>query len=731
MTQRRFWDLLIASFGALFFEMLLVRWLPTTIYYLGYYKNCILFATFLGFGCGSATRRRVDRVVPYFALFVAAAVLAAVITEHYTRIVPLATGEFLWSQAKTASVAVPILILLLVVFVISALLMMPIGRLVGNHLEAFPPITAYSINIAASLLGVLSFLVLSYLRFGPAAWFTIAVLPILYFVRGNRLGIICNLAGLLLAVGILQFFRSPQEYWSPYSKITLEEPFLPINARLLLTNNNGHQVLYDLSPERLVSRGSSQNPEALAEAVTSDASAPGSGSEARARPSVWDLAQTHQYMYESAYEILQPRSVLIVGGGTGNEAAAALRRGAERVDVVEIDPVIIAIGRTFHPERPYRDSRVRVINDDARHYMATTHERYDLVIFGFLDSTSHLSGMSNIRLDNYVYTVESFRQARSLLEPGGLLQVTYYAVADFVRLRIFLMIEEAFGEAPLITQLSLFPSADVIFFAGPAVSKTSQLSLPGLLQKTYGHEFSAVTRRALAATDDWPYLNVRTRSIGRDYLLGLASMVLISFLFIRGFVWSGTMPTRDTASGWCFFLQGAGFMLLETNTITRMALILGSTWIVTSFAVILVLLAALVSNVVVQRSTFPSVPAGIAMLAIAALLNYVVDIHTYLALARWFRTPLAALQVYLPILASSLVFGRLFQRSDKSSYDFGMNILGAVFGGMIEYSSLIVGIRTVYLLALVLFLAVLLPYRRMAAEDSRDELLSRAFAGPG
>src|SRR3989442_11157039 len=111
--QRRFWNLFIASFGALFFEMLLVRWLPTTIYYLGYYKNCILFATFLGFGCGSATRRRVDRALPYLGFVIAATVLGASITEHYTRIVPLDTGEFLWPQVKTASVALPILILLL------------------------------------------------------------------------------------------------------------------------------------------------------------------------------------------------------------------------------------------------------------------------------------------------------------------------------------------------------------------------------------------------------------------------------------------------------------------------------------------------------------------------------------------------------------------------------------------------------------------------------------------
>src|SRR5262245_7450168 len=404
LRQRRFWDLLIASFGALFLEMLLVRWLPTTIYYLGYYKNCILFATFLGFGCGCATQRRVDRVLPYFTFVFAAVTFGAAITERFTQIVPLSTGEFLWSPPKTSGVELPVLVLLLVVFVVGAMVMMPVGRLVGNALESFPPITAYSINILASLSGVLSFVFLSYLSLGPVVWFAIAALPFVYFTRRSRVAITCNLLGLILTIGILQYFRKPDEYWSPYSKISLEQPIQPINAQLLMSNNNGHQVLYDLSPERLASRTDLTHP-------------------------AWHLVEAHRHIYDSPYALVRPRSVLIVGGGTGNEAAAALRHNVDRVDVVEIDPVIIEIGRRLHPEKPYSDSRVHVINDDARHYMATTDQKYDLIIFGFLDSTSHLSSMSNIRLDNYVYTVESFRQARLLLEPSGLLQVTYYAVA--------------------------------------------------------------------------------------------------------------------------------------------------------------------------------------------------------------------------------------------------------------------------------------------------------------
>src|SRR5262249_9610346 len=146
------------------------------------------------------------------------------------------------------------------------------GRLAGNALESFPPATAYSINILASLSGVLSFLALSYLNLGPIVWFAVAALPLVYFTRRSRSAIACNLLGLILTIGILQFFRISNEYWSPYSKISLEEPVQPVNAQMLMSNNNGHQVLYDLSPQRLASRAGSTDP-------------------------LWHLVETHQYIY--------------------------------------------------------------------------------------------------------------------------------------------------------------------------------------------------------------------------------------------------------------------------------------------------------------------------------------------------------------------------------------------------------------------------------------------------
>ena len=65
--------------------------------------------------------------------------------------------------------------------------------------------------------------------------------------------------------------------------------------------------------------------------------------------------------------------------------AAALRHGAQHVDAVEIDPVIVRLGRQYHPERPYDSPRVSVFINDARVFFNHAQRKYDLIVFGHLD----------------------------------------------------------------------------------------------------------------------------------------------------------------------------------------------------------------------------------------------------------------------------------------------------------------------------------------------------------
>lgn len=81
-----------------------------------------------------------------------------------------------------------------------------------------------------------------------------------------------------------------------------------------------------------------------------------------------DLATPRRY-YDLPYQLAHLDRVAIVGAGSGNDAAAALRAGAAHVDAVEIDPAIVALGRAYHPEQPYSDPRVNVVVNDLMYYI--------------------------------------------------------------------------------------------------------------------------------------------------------------------------------------------------------------------------------------------------------------------------------------------------------------------------------------------------------------------------
>src|SRR5207245_2485961 len=119
------------------------------------------------------------------------------------------------------------------------------------------------------------------------------------------------------------------------------------------------------------------------------------------------------------------RRVLLAGALASLSGAAALRAGAVRVEAIELDPVILRLGRLYHPERPYDDARVRAIVNDARTYLRTTPETYDLIVYGLLDSHTLLSHASSVRLESFVYTVEGIREARARLADDGLLSLAF------------------------------------------------------------------------------------------------------------------------------------------------------------------------------------------------------------------------------------------------------------------------------------------------------------------
>ena len=290
----------------------------------------------------------------------------------------------------------------------------PVGRLLGQLMANQPrPITAYSVNVAGSLFGIWLFVAASGLDLPPVAWFAIFALLGATFVGSGGRSKITDVV-LLIAIVLISSLAGwdpgyTETHWSPYQKLSGrttkpgEGAWDEIGTYQINVNNVNYQEILDLRPETLA-----------------------------ARPDLYPPAQYGLGQYDLPCKFQpMPNSVLVVGAGSGNDVAGVLRNGAKRVVAVEIEPVIIKMGREHHPEKPYSDPRVTVVLDDARSYFATTTEKFDLIVFGLLDSHT-TTAMTNARLDHYVYTRESIARAKDLLSEGGVMYLSFFAERPFI-----------------------------------------------------------------------------------------------------------------------------------------------------------------------------------------------------------------------------------------------------------------------------------------------------------
>jgi spermidine synthase len=110
-----------------------------------------------------------------------------------------------------------------------------------------------------------------------------------------------------------------------------------------------------------------------------------------------------------------PRSVLVVGFGAGVTAGSFVTYpGIERIVICEIEPLIPqVIGRHFARENHevLADPRVKVVYDDARHYILTSREKFDLITSDPIHPW--VKGAATL------YTREYFELVRAHLNPGG------------------------------------------------------------------------------------------------------------------------------------------------------------------------------------------------------------------------------------------------------------------------------------------------------------------------
>lgn len=112
-----------------------------------------------------------------------------------------------------------------------------------------------------------------------------------------------------------------------------------------------------------------------------------------------------------------PRSVLIVGCGAGVTAGSfVLHPSIKRIVICDIEPLIPRVVASYFQKENYdvvNDPRVEIVHDDARHFIATTTEKFDLITSDPIHPWVKGSAV--------LYSQEYFELCRQRLNPGGLL----------------------------------------------------------------------------------------------------------------------------------------------------------------------------------------------------------------------------------------------------------------------------------------------------------------------
>lgn len=696
--------LCLASLLTLFAEVALIRWLSTEVRIFSYAKNLALLLCFLGFGVGCALASKRLR---WRQSILALLALVVLVRNPWTRVMfqglsqNLGAGHDLYIWFTEAVPNWPNFLLAAcimgILFSLLTSIFVPLGQIVSREIDAAQNrLTAYSWNLAASLFGILLFFLISRMTLPPAVWFSLILLGFSALQAEPRWRLIIALLIVPTAL-FLHDKRTPDLFsiWTPYQQIGVEKRHFrngEWGATELTVNHIGYQQIINLTPEFLA-----KHPGLLKQPL-----------------------EESPYNLPFRFAVPNPQ-VLVVGAGSGNDVAGAVRNHSRSVDAVEIDPVILKLGLT-HPEHPYQSPQVVTHLTDARAFMKRTSQRYDLVLFGLLDSHTQGSEYANMRIDNYVYTEESIREVRNLLAPDGVLFLKFQVDRDWIGRRLYDLLAQVFGKPPVVFLAeSSYGAAATCFVISPSAQVENSLARDPRLAAFVAQQARPFQNEPPVplTTDDWPYLYQRTRSIPAVFLTLSLLVIALAVYYSRTISSAGSL---DRPSLLFFFAMGAGFLLLETQTVSRLALFFGTTWQVNGIAIASILIALMIANLIVEKWGLRLnrwwVLAGLLFALIFAYLMPFDRVPGSASLVGW----VAAFVFAMPVVFAGLLFAQEFRSTASPSSALSANMLGAVAGGLAENLSLVIGLKALLLIAALLYFFAGLALRYASAPKSQGAL---------
>ena len=643
--------LILGSALMLFLELALIRWLGANVVHLSYFTNFVLLGSFLGIGLGFLISRKSWSILPYTPVLLA---LLVVCVRFFPVSIDRAGADLIFFTALKTT-GPPAWVILPIIFALTAAVLAGPAEVVGRCFAQLQPLTAYRWDLVGSLIGISLFTALSFVWAPSVVWGSLVAVGFALVVSGRGRWLAVAAGGVMVAALLVETM-TPGVSWSPYYKVTTETKTDPEYGERVQISINGvpHQTM------------SSAN---------------------------WKLNRA-SVIYGAPYAHRDGGpldDVLIIGAGSGSDVGITLEEGARNVDAVDIDPRLVQIGVEQNPDRAYQNPGVTRYINDGRAFLENTDKKYDLILFALPDSLALVSGASQIRLESFLFTEEALRSARDHLTDDGMFAMYNYYREDWLIDRLGGTAAAAFGHDPCI---DLFRGASAVV----AVAKDPD------------NQVCSAENYALPASypdpvhDNAPFLYYDGGMIPAIYLWALGGILVISLLLVRtiGGPFRAMRPYAD------LFFMGAAFLLLETKNIATFANLFGTTWIVNAmvFGGVLVIVLAAVETT--RRFRTPPLPTVFAMIAASLALAYVVKPEWLLGLSFGPRLAAATLLAFIPIYLANIAFAKRFAEVANPQSAFGLNLLGAMVGGCLEYAALLTGYRNLLIVVAALYFVAFL-----------------------
>lgn len=186
-----------------------------------------------------------------------------------------------------------------------------------------------------------------------------------------------------------------------------------------------------------------------------------------------DFLTSEESVHYAMLEHPAPKKVLLIGGGVSGSLEQILKHDVDRIDYVELDPLIIELARKYVPVPA--DKKINFINADGRLFIKSAPSPsllpiaegdgekvrvrgYDVIIANLPDPYTAML--------NRFYSLEYFREAKKLLADGGILSFSLSSSENYINPEnaaylgcIFHTLEKVFSE------IKLLPGDNVVFLA--------------------------------------------------------------------------------------------------------------------------------------------------------------------------------------------------------------------------------------------------------------------------